>query len=93
MAKAAQTTPPEAGPWLVYILRCRDGSLYTGITNNLERRLAAHQDGSGARYTRARLPVELVYTEQAPDRSAATKRETAIKALSRDRKLELISKR
>ena len=89
MARAKADAGKPAG-WLVYLLRCADGSLYTGITNDLPQRLEAHQSGKGARYTRARLPVELLYSEGAPDRSAATKRETAIKGLSRVKKLALV---
>jgi predicted GIY-YIG superfamily endonuclease len=89
MGRAKQGVAGPAG-WLVYVLRCADGSLYTGITNDLPQRLEAHQSGKGARYTRARLPVELIYSEPAPDRSAATKRETAIKGLSRVKKLGLV---
>lgn len=74
----------------VYILRCRDDSLYTGSTNNIERRLAVHQKGAGAKYTRSRLPVDLVYTEEVSDRSAALRREFAIKQFSREVKLRLI---
>ena len=76
--------------YLVYILRCGDGTLYTGCTNDLPRRLQAHQSGRGAKYTRSRLPVELVYQEAVPDRSAAL-REAAIKRLDRRRKLALIA--
>lgn len=76
----------EARHWLVYILRCHDGSLYTGITNDLAKRLQAHQDGSASRYTRSRLPVKLVYLESAANRSAATKRELAIKRMKRAQK-------
>ena len=76
--------------YTVYILRCGDGTLYTGCTNDLARRLKAHSTGKGAKYTRARLPVELVYAEDAPDKSQALKREAAIKALSRGEKLALI---
>lgn len=75
----------------VYMLRCADGSLYTGSTTDLDRRLAVHQSGRGAKYTRSRLPVELVYREEAPDWSAALRREAAIKHLSRAQKLELIA--
>lgn len=75
--------------WTVYILRCRDGTLYTGITDDLERRLKAHNAGKGARYTRGRGPVTLVYTEAAPDKSAALRREAAIKKLPRREKLKL----
>ena len=77
--------------YLVYILRCGDGTLYTGCTNDLPRRLQAHQGGRGAKYTRGRLPVELVYQEAVPDRSAALRREAAIKRLDRRRKLALIA--
>jgi putative endonuclease len=77
--------------WRVYILRCRDGSLYTGATNDLERRLARHADGSGARYTRSRLPVRLVYDEPARDRGAALRREAALKRLTRVEKLALVA--
>ena len=76
--------------WYVYLLRCGDGSLYTGATDNVPRRLAVHQAGKGAKYTRSRLPVELVYQEPCPDRSAAMRREAAIKRLPRNRKLALI---
>lgn len=76
----------------VYILRCADGTLYTGCTNDLSRRLAAHNAGKGAKYTRSRRPVELVYREEAPDKSAALRREAAIKGLSRKEKLALIQR-
>ena len=59
---------------MVYVVRCRDGTLYTGVTNDLERRVAAHNAGRGARYTRARGPVALVYREPAPNRGAAQRR-------------------
>lgn len=77
--------------WYVYILRCGDGSLYTGCTDDVARRLAAHQRGRGAKYTRSHLPVELVYREAVEDRSAALRREAAIKRLSRQEKLSLIA--
>ena len=76
--------------YFVYLLRCSDGTLYTGCTNNLDRRLAAHNAGKGTKYTRSRRPVALVYWEQAADRSAALRRESAIKRLTRWQKLELI---
>jgi predicted GIY-YIG superfamily endonuclease len=69
--------------WTVYLARCRDGTLYTGITTDPERRLAEHNAGSGAAYTRTRLPVVFVYWEAASDRSSALRREHAIKGLSR----------
>jgi predicted GIY-YIG superfamily endonuclease len=77
--------------WLVYIVRCRDGSFYTGITNDLERRLKAHDAGKASRYTRGRLPVRLAYTETQPTKSAALKREAAIKRLCREAKERLIA--
>jgi len=80
--------------WRVYILCCADGSLYTGITNNIDRRLAEHNhdDRMAASYTRSRRPVELVYEEVQPDRSAAAKREAEIKQMSRREKAELIKR-
>jgi putative endonuclease len=72
--------------WTVYLARCADGSLYTGVTTDPERRLAQHNGGSGAAYTRGRLPVTLVYCEAAADRSGALRREHAIKQLSRSEK-------
>ena len=77
--------------WNVYILRCGDDSLYTGVTNNIEKRLKAHNDGKGAKYTKARRPVVVVYEEPAANRSAAQKREAVIKKLSRAEKLGLIA--
>jgi putative endonuclease len=73
-------------PWTVYLARCRDGSLYTGITTDPERRLSEHNAGRGAAYTRSRLPVSLVYWELAEDRSCALRREHAIRRLTRDAK-------
>ena len=78
--------------WYVYMLRCGDGSLYTGSTTDVARRLREHQGGTGARYTRSRPPVTLAYAEEAPDRSAAQRREAAIKKLTRAQKLKLIEK-
>lgn len=74
----------------VYVLRCGDGSLYTGWTNDLEQRLAAHQSGKGAKYTRGRLPIEMVYYEELPDKSAALKRENELKKLKKAEKELLI---
>jgi putative endonuclease len=76
--------------YLVYILSCVDGSLYTGITTDVERRLAEHNNGTGGNYTRAKRPLRVVYTERHPNRSLASKREAAIKRLSRKAKLELV---
>ena len=78
------------GYW-VYMLRCKDDSLYTGITTDLPRRVEEHNSGTGAKYTRGRGPVILVYQESLSDRSAASKREAEIKKLSREEKLLLIS--
>ncbi|HET6437724.1 MAG TPA: GIY-YIG nuclease family protein [Anaeromyxobacter sp.] len=78
-----------AAAWSVYVLRCADGTLYTGATNDLGRRLEQHQAGRGARYTRARLPVALHYFEGARDRGAALRREAALKRLPRAEKLRL----
>ncbi len=74
---------------MVYLLRCRDGSLYTGITNDLPQRLESHRRGKASAYTRSRRPVALAYQEIARDRGAALKREAAIKRLSRLEKLAL----
>ena len=78
--------------WFVYIIECCDNSLYTGITNNLENRIKTHNEGKGAKYTRARRPVTLRYYESASDKSSASKREIAIKKLSRSQKIKLINK-
>ncbi len=79
--------------WWVYILECRDGTLYTGCTDDVPRRLAAHNAGNGAKYTRGRTPVLLRYCEEQPDRSAALRREAAIKRLTRKEKQALITER
>ncbi|HVU75531.1 MAG TPA: GIY-YIG nuclease family protein [Candidatus Paceibacterota bacterium] len=76
--------------YYVYILKCGDGSLYTGITNNLERRVATHRSGKGAAYTRARKVKKLLYSENAKNRSAALQREAEIKSWPRSQKLSLI---
>jgi putative endonuclease len=78
-------------PWHVYIVRCADASLYTGIAKDVASRIGEHNAGGGAKYTRSRLPVELVYIEKAVDRSAALRREAAIKRLSANAKRALIS--
>ncbi len=77
--------------WTVYILRCADGTLYTGITNDLNRRVSAHESGQGAKYTKGRGPFQLVYNETCEDRGAASKRENEIKSLTREAKLKLVS--
>lgn len=81
----------KTSDWVVYILECSDNTLYTGITNNLEKRVDQHNNSpEGAKYTRARRPVKCVYSEIQKNRSDATKREFAIKKLSRTEKLKLI---
>jgi putative endonuclease len=77
--------------YFCYILECSDGTLYTGWTVNVEKRLIQHNKGLGARYTRTRLPVKVVYVEEQPDKITALKRERAIKALPRKKKLELFT--
>lgn len=77
--------------WYVYLLRCADNTLYTGCTTDPQRRLAQHNSGRGAKYTRSRRPVTLVYVEQAVNRSQALRREAALKRLSRKEKLALIA--
>ncbi len=76
--------------WVVYILECSDGTLYTGITNDLDKRIKAHNSGTGAKYTRSRCPVILRIFWESPNRSEASKLEYAIKKLSRKKKLLLI---
>jgi putative endonuclease len=76
-------------PWTVYLLRCRDDSLYAGITNDLPRRLESHRSGKASAYTRSRRPIALAYQEALSDRGAALKREAAIRRLSRAEKLAL----
>lgn len=78
--------------WFLYILRCGDGTLYTGITTDVPRRLEAHRQGKGAKYTRGRVPLELVYREECGTHSEALKREWEVKALPRAEKELLICK-
>jgi putative endonuclease len=84
--------PPPAATksWSVYVLRCAGGTLYTGITNDLEERLKAHRAGRGAKYTRGRLPLELMYVQRVASRGVAARREREIKSLGRCGKLALI---
>ena len=77
--------------WHVYIIECSDGTLYTGITNDLDRRITAHNDGLGAKYTKSRRPVRLRYSEPAADRKNASQREYAIKSLRKAEKMRLIT--
>lgn len=96
-AGAVYRGPPRAGGrredrtlgWWVYMLRCGDGTLYTGVTTDPDRRLDEHRRGTASRYTRSRRPVAMVHVEPAPDRSGALRREAAIKRWRRDRKLRL----
>jgi len=76
--------------WFLYIVKCQDTSLYTGITTDISRRLKEHNSKKGAFYTKNKVPVELVYQEAMPDQSLARKREAAIKQLTRKQKLELV---
>jgi putative endonuclease len=79
-------------PWTVYLARCRDGTLYTGVTTDPDRRLAQHNAGCGAAYTRSRLPVALVYLESVSDRSGAQRREYAIRRMTHDQKEALAAR-
>jgi putative endonuclease len=78
--------------YYVYILTCGDGSLYTGTTNDVEKRVKTHNSGKGAKYTRSHLPVTLSYVEELPDKSAALKREAEIKRMSRGEKMRLVGR-
>ena len=78
-------------PFYTYILCCGDGTLYSGWTNDLKKRLKAHNEGKGGRYTRSRMPVKLVYSEELSSREGAMRRECAIKRLTRCEKLKLIA--
>lgn len=80
-------------PYFLYILRCGDGSLYTGITTDVEKRLQTHQSGKGAKYTRGRGPLAVVYRELCGDKPTALRRELEVKALTREQKLALIEGR
>lgn len=77
--------------WYLYILLCKDGTLYTGITNDVQKRLEAHAEGRGAKYTRGRAPLKLVYQETCENRSQALRREAEVKKLKKSEKLLLIS--
>jgi putative endonuclease len=87
----SSTSKSKKKKYVVYMLRCGDDSLYVGVTNNLEKRLKEHSEGKrGARYTRSRRPVSLVYTEVSKNKSAALKREYVLKQLSRSEKAKLV---
>ena len=88
--KRIRPAPGKDNFWILYILRCNDASFYTGITNDLARRFNQHQDGCASRYTRSRRPVRIVYGESCASRSHALRRESAVKALSRKEKENLI---
>ena len=77
--------------WILYIIKCNDNSLYTGITTDLQKRISKHLKGTGAKYTKAKGPFEIMYTEQHDDRSGASKREYHIKKLTHQKKLDLIA--
>jgi predicted GIY-YIG superfamily endonuclease len=87
---ATKKRKQKTSAWLLYALKCRDGSLYTGITTDLARRVRQHNDGTASRYTRSRLPVKLIFSEPCRGRSQALKREYAMKQLSRKEKIAYI---
>ena len=79
--------------WVLYVLECKDGTLYTGVTDDLERRLAVHRAGKGAKYTRGRAPLILRYVEECEDHSSALRREYAVKQLKKAEKLALVNEK
>jgi predicted GIY-YIG superfamily endonuclease len=83
----------KSGGWFLYLVKCSDGTLYTGITNDLERRLDQHNDGKASRYTRSRVPVTLLYKEVCRNKSSALKKEFRMKSLSRKEKEQYIRKK
>jgi len=87
---AAKKRKKKATAWMLYILKCRDGTLYTGITNDLPRRITQHNNGTASRYTRSRLPVRLMFNEPCRNRSQALIKEYAMKQLSRNEKIAYI---
>ena len=91
MTLPAVTLMKMENTWYLYILRCKDGTFYTGITTDVEKRFQTHQSGKGAKYTRGRRPLELAYREQCGTHSDALKREIQIKRLSREQKQALIN--
>lgn len=76
--------------WFVYVLLCQDGSLYTGASNNLEKRFLDHQNGKGGHYTRSHKPIKLIYSQQLPTKSDALKRESQIKSWSKVKKITIL---
>ena len=91
MTLPAVTLMKMENTWYLYILRCKDGTLYTGITTDVEKRFQTHQIGKGAKYTRGRAPLQLVYREECGSHSDALKRECAVKQLTREEKQKLIA--
>ncbi len=92
MRKKEKKTRKKSGKWFLYMLRCSDLSLYTGITKDIERRFKKHSEGKGARYTRTRRPLEVVYQETCKTRTSALIRECEMKAFPRPKKLAIIEK-
>ncbi|MBI2039619.1 GIY-YIG nuclease family protein [Candidatus Microgenomates bacterium] len=76
--------------WFVYVLLCKDGSLYTGVSNNLEKRFSDHKNGKGGHYTRSHQPLKMIYSEKLPNQSEALKRERQIKGWSREQKIRIL---
>lgn len=91
--KSIECPKPVNGRWFVYLLECYDGSLYCGSTNDLTKRIMGHNAGNGAKYTRSRLPVKLVYSERYKSLSSALKRELEIKSRTRREKILLIKRK
>lgn len=91
ISRTGSRVPKAKGSWTVYVLECLDGSYYCGITNDLTARLSAHNTGRGARYTRSRRPVSVIYRERRASKGAALRREAEIKQLTRKQKEELVS--
>jgi putative endonuclease len=89
--RESENPAPAAAAWSLYILRCNDGSFYTGVTTDIDRRFRKHQDGRASRYTRTRRPVALIYQERCGSRSQALSRECAVKALGRKGKEKLVA--
>lgn len=89
----AELARGKKNSWFVYILLCSDNTLYTGITNNISKRIKDHELGIGAKYTKGRSPFNLIFKEKHPNRSSATKRESEIKSFSKKQKLELSQKK
>ncbi len=88
---ASKKAKKKPSRWLLYILKCSDTTFYTGITNDLQRRIERHNDGSASRYTRSRRPVKLIYFERCRNKSSALKKECAVKSLSRVEKEKYIN--